>query len=83
MEGGFRRYSLMEGKKQERMIHVSSLIRIQGLLFSPGRGGPAGRTNRRETLKVYYLSREAHNILEACCYESKYESNLIVLLCDS
>ena len=71
LEGGFRRYSLMEGKKQERMIHVSSLIRIHGLLFSPGRGGPAGRVDRRETQKAYYLSRDADNAIEACCHESK------------
>ena len=55
VEGGFRKYWLMDGKKQERMIHVSSLIRIQGLMFSPGPGGPAGRVNRREIVKMYYL----------------------------
>ena len=43
VEGGFRSYWLMEGDKQARMIHISSLIRLQGLLFSPGPGGPAGR----------------------------------------
>ena len=64
-----RRYFLMEGKKQERMIHVSSMIRIQGLLFSPGPAGPAGRVNRRETVKLYYLSRDTHNTIEASCYE--------------
>ena len=42
VEGGFRSYWLMEGDKQARMIHISSLIRLQGLLFSPGPGGPAG-----------------------------------------
>ena len=39
VEGGFRTYWLMEGDKQARMIHISSLIRLQGLLFSPGPGG--------------------------------------------
>ena len=42
VEGGFRTYSLLDGQKRERIIHVSSLIRIQGLLFAPGPGGPAG-----------------------------------------
>ena len=71
LEGGFRKYSLLGGKVQERMIHVSSLIRIQGLLFSPGPAGPAGRVNRRETVQSYYLSRDTHNTIEASCYESK------------
>ena len=69
IEGGVRKYSLMEGKKQERMIHVSSLVRLKGLQCSPGPGGPAGRVNRRETVKYYYLSRDTHNAIEACCYE--------------
>ena len=41
-EGGFRTYSLAEGKSHERMVHVNSLIRLLGLLFSAGPGGPAG-----------------------------------------
>ena len=71
VEGGFRKYSLMGGKAQERMIHVSSLIRIHGLLFSPGPAGPAERVNRREAVQYYYLSRDTHNAIEASCYESK------------
>ena len=71
VEGGFRTYSLLDGQKRERMIHVSSLIRIQGLLFAPGPGGPAGRVNRREKERIYYLSRDTHNSIEASYYESK------------
>ena len=56
VEGGFRTYSLLDGQKRERMIHVSSLIRIQGLLFAPGPGGPAGRVNRREKERIYTTS---------------------------
>ena len=71
LEGGFRAYSysLKEGKKQERMIHVASLIRLQGLMFSPGPAGPAGRVDRRATVKLHYFSRDSHNALESCCYE--------------
>ena len=70
VEGGFRSYWLMEGDKQARMIHISSLIRLQGLLFSPGPGGPAGREPRSMAAKkLYYLSRDTLNSIEACCYE--------------
>ena len=39
---GLRKYLLVGGKGQERMVHVSSLVRLKGLMFSPGPGGPAG-----------------------------------------
>lgn len=69
VEGGFRKYWLMEGAQLERLIHVSSLIRVAGLEFSPGPAGPAGRVNRREAVKYYYLSRDTHNVIEASCSE--------------
>ena len=70
VEGGFRSYWLMEGDKQARMIHISSLIRLQGLLFSPCPGGGAGREPRSMAAnKLPYLSRDTHNSIEACCYE--------------
>ena len=66
LEGGFRSYSLVAG---ERMIHVSSMIRLSGLMFSPGPGGPAGRVMRSGVTKLYYFSRESHNSVESCCHE--------------
>ena len=70
-DGGFRVYSIMDQKGQERMIHVSSLIRISGLLFSNGPGGPAGRKSHsaEKEGKRFYLSRETHNVIVSCCYE--------------
>ena len=71
VQGGFRTYELLEGKQQERWIHVSSLIRLQGLTFSQGPGGPAGRVPRSADgkAKIYYLSRESDNSIQSCCYE--------------
>eukprot|EP00966_Prymnesium_polylepis_P217336 5030093-Prymnesium_polylepis.1 len=71
IEGGFRSYELLEGKQLERMIHVNSLIRLQGLKFSPGPGGPAGRVPRSADgkAKLYYLSRDTDNNIQSCCYE--------------
>jgi len=70
LAGGFRSYKLVEGKQQER-IHVSSLIRLQGLRFSPGPGGPADRFPHSAAGKdnVYYLRRETDNSIQSCCYE--------------
>ena len=71
VEGGFRSYELLDGKTRERLIHVSSLIRLQGLIFSQGPGGPAGRGLRSADgkAKVYYLSRESDNSIQSCCWE--------------
>ena len=71
VEGGFRSYKLLEGKQLERWIHVSSLIRLQGLMFSQGPGGPAGRIPRSadDKAKMYYRSRESDNSIQSCCWE--------------
>jgi hypothetical protein len=71
VEGGFRSYELLDRKQRERLIHVSSLIRLQGLIFSEGPGGPAGRVSRSADgkTKCYYLSRESDNSIQSCCYE--------------
>ena len=61
LEGGLRSYSLLERKKQERLIHVSSLIRLGGLLFAQGPGGPAARQMRSGVTKLHYLSRGVHH----------------------
>jgi hypothetical protein len=68
-EGGFRKYRLLDSKNKERMIHLSSLVRLRGLMFSPGPAGPAGRVDRRATEKLYYLSRDSDSSVQACCYE--------------
>ena len=65
-EGGMRKYSL---KEEERMIAVSSLIRLSGLRFSPAAGGPAGRELRSGVTKFYFLGRDTHHAIEACCVE--------------
>ena len=54
---------------QERLIHVSSLIRLGGLLFAPGPGGPARRQMRSGVTKLHYLSRDVHHSILACCFE--------------
>ena len=69
LEGGLRSYSLLEGKKQERLIHVSSLIRLGGLLFAQGPGGPAARQMRSGVTKLHYLSMDVHHSILACCFE--------------
>ena len=69
LDGGFSSWSLMEGKAQERLIHVSAMIRLQGLKFSPGPGGPQQRSLRSGVTKLHFLSRDTKNSLEACCYE--------------
>lgn len=69
VEGGFRAYSLLSGTQHERMIHVSSLVRLQGLKFSPGPSGPQGRAMRSGVTRLFYLSRDAHNSIESTCYE--------------
>ena len=74
-EGGFRTYLLLAGKQQERLIHVNSLIRLKGLLFSQGPGGPAARVPRSFAAaaaagqQLKYLSRDVNNSILACCYE--------------
>ena len=69
LEGGLRSYSLKGGKMQERLIHVSSLIRLGGLRFAQGPGGPADRSMRSGVTKLYYLSRDVHHSILACCFE--------------
>lgn len=46
LQGGLRSYSLQSGEKRERLIHVSSLVRLSGLKFAPGPGGPQNRQMR-------------------------------------
>ena len=69
VEGGFRTYSLQSDAKLERLIHVSSLIRLGGLKFAPGPGGPAARNMCSGVTKLYYLSRDVYHSILSCCYE--------------
>ena len=55
--------------KEERMIAVSSLIRLSGLHFSQAAGGPAGRTLRSGVTDFHFLGRDTHHAIEACCVE--------------
>jgi hypothetical protein len=69
LEGGLRSYSLMGSKPQERLLHVSSLIRMAGLRFAPGPGGPADRAMRSGVTKLFYMNRDLHHCILACCFE--------------
>jgi hypothetical protein len=69
LEGGFRAYVLVEGKQHERLLHVSSLIRLKGLVFDKGPGGPADRALRSGVTKLYYVGSLLHNSILSCCYE--------------
>ena len=60
--------------EEERTIAVSSTIRLAGLQFSNGPGGPAGRVPRSASTSVakalLYISAGTHANLEACCSET-------------
>ena len=67
VEGGLRSYSLLQ---EERMIHVSSMIRLRGLQWHWGAAGPAGRELRRlhsrcNATKLNYINKDTHSSLEA------------------
>jgi hypothetical protein len=65
-EGGRRSYTLLDA---EVLLVVNHMVRLSGLKFEDGKGGPAGRELRGEAaLKfMYYFSREAHYSLLSCC----------------
>ena len=68
-EGGRRSYTLLDG---EILLVVNTMVRLSGLQFDKGKGGPAGRELRtpkglkESAAKVYYISRETHHSLLAC-----------------
>ena len=48
------------------------MVRLSGLQFDKGKGGPAERELRvpkgsEVAAKVYYISKETHHSLLACC----------------
>ena len=66
-----RSYSLLDGST---FIVVNHTVRLDGLQFTAAKGGPQQRTLRSEAhLKLYYISRDTHTSIEACCSESQEE----------
>lgn len=66
-----RSYSLLDGST---FIVVNHTVRLDGLQFTAAKGGPQQRTLRSEAhLKLYYISRETHTSIEACCSETQEE----------
>mmetsp|Transcript_22754 Transcript_22754/g.64829 ORF Transcript_22754/g.64829 Transcript_22754/m.64829 type:complete len:85 (+) Transcript_22754:750-1004(+) len=47
------------------------MVRLAGLRFSPGPGGPADRQLRSAREKLYYIGLQTHYSLEACCSEDQ------------
>ena len=67
-EGKLRSYTLLEA---ETLIIVNHMVRLAGLRFSPGPGGPADRQLRSAREKLYYIGLQTHYSLEACCSEDQ------------
>ena len=72
-EGKLRSYTLLEA---ETLIIVNHMVRLAGLRFSPGPGGPADRQLRSAREKLYYIGLQTHYSLEACCSEDQSYLNL-------
>ena len=66
-EGKLRSYTLLEA---ETLIIVNHMVRLAGLRFSPGPGGPADRQLRSAREKLY-IGLQTHYSLEACCSEDQ------------
>ena len=67
-EGKLRSYTLLEA---ETLIIVNHMVRLAGLRFSPGPGGPVDRQLRSAREKLYYIGLQTHYSLEACCSEDQ------------
>ena len=63
-----RSYTLLAA---ETLIIVNHMVRLAGLRFSPGPGGPADRQLRSAREKLYYIGLQTHYSLEACCSEDQ------------
>ncbi|EOD31043.1 hypothetical protein EMIHUDRAFT_203121 [Emiliania huxleyi CCMP1516] len=50
---------------------VNHMVRLAGLRFSPGPGGPSDRQLRSAREKLYYIGLQTHYSLEACCSEDQ------------
>ena len=66
-EGKLRSYTLLEAETLIIVNHM--MVRLAGLRFSPGPGGPADRQLRSAREKLYYIGLHTHYSLEACCSE--------------
>ena len=73
-EGKLRSYTLLEA---ETLIIVNHMVRLAGLRFSPGPGGPADRQLRSAREKLYYIGLQTHYSLEACCSEDQSYLELV------
>ena len=57
-------------RRDVRRVHT---VRLAGLQFSKGPGGPAERVTKSAAKaaeakgKIYYIGRETHYSIEACC----------------
>ena len=71
-EGKLRSYTLLEA---ETLIIVNHMVRLAGLRFSPGPGGPADRqlrSAREARLSIILANRRiTRSWLEACCSEDQ------------
>ena len=56
-----RSYTLLAA---ETLIIVNHMVRLAGLRFSPGPGGPADRQLRSAREKLYYIGLQTHYSLE-------------------
>lgn len=64
-EGGLRSYSMLDA---ETLIVINHTVRLSGLRFSKGKGGPQNRILRSEASgKLLHISLETHHSIEACC----------------
>ena len=70
VEGGLRSYTLLDA---EVLLVVNHTVRLAGLQFSKGPGGPAERVTKSAAKaaeargKLFYIGRETHYSIEACC----------------
>ena len=69
-----RSYTLLAA---ETLIIVNHMVRLAGLRFSPGPGGPADRQLRSAREKLYYIGLQTHYSLEACCSEDQSYFELV------
>ena len=70
VEGDLRSYSLLDA---EVLLVVNTMVRLGGLRFDDGKGGPSGRVTKSMAKvaegrgKLYYFGKESHISIEACC----------------
>ncbi len=70
-----RAYSLLDGST---FIVVNHTVRLDGLQFTAAKGGPQQQNAPlggapQALLYMYYISRDTHTSIGACCSESQEE----------